>query len=111
MSNQLEIPPAVREQVEDRDQGTCRMCGSWTGEQGALHHVKYRSEGGLHVVENLVTVHWMYWPRCHERAHSNKGLWQPILLEVVKHPGISAFQLRRWASGSRAVGRCRPGAE
>lgn len=62
----------------------------------ALHHIVYRSEGGRNVVENLITVHWMYAPRCHEVIHSNKRLWQPILLVVAQHDGINARQLLRW---------------
>jgi hypothetical protein len=72
------------------------MCGAFVPEP-AIHHIAYRSEGGKHVVDNLVTLHWMYWPRCHEVAHSNKRLWQPLLLAVVKHDGINARQLLRWA--------------
>lgn len=90
------VPARVRRQVAERDNGLCRVCGSWGGENLALHHIRYRSEGGLHVVENLVSVHWMYAPRCHEVAHANKGLWQPLLLRVALTPGVTALQLRRW---------------
>lgn len=90
------IPARVRAEAFARDNGNCRVCGA-TVEHPALHHITYRSEGGLHVVENLVTVHWMFWPRCHELVHSNKKLWQPVLLEVVKHDGLNARQLLRWA--------------
>lgn len=62
-----------------------------------MHHIEYRSEGGLNVATNLVTVHWMYDPRCHELVHSLKRLWQPILLVVVQHNGVNARQLLRWA--------------
>lgn len=99
----MDIPPVVRREVLERDRGICRVCGSHTGEQGALHHVVYRSEGGAHLASNLVTVHWMFAPRCHELVHQNKRLWQPILLEVVKHDGLTAFQVRRWTV--RANGR------
>lgn len=97
MKGQDEIPTKVRAAVVERDQGTCRVCGSSTGESGALHHIVYRSEGGLHVVENLITVHWMYWPRCHERVHSRKALWQPVLLTAVGMDGVNGLQLLRWA--------------
>lgn len=102
----LDIPAAVRAEVMERDQSLCRMCGAYA-EHPALHHVRYRSEGGLHVVENLVTVHWMYAPRCHERAHDNKGLWQPLLLQVAMTPGVTAFQALRWqrASAAGSTGR------
>jgi hypothetical protein len=88
------VPAAVRAAVLERDGHSCRVCGSYAKEP-AVHHISYRSEGGLHVVENLVTVHWMYEPRCHERAHADKGLWQPLLAEVVKHDGMTAMGLLR----------------
>jgi len=90
------VPPAVRKAVLERDGGNCRVCGA-TVENPALHHIEYLSEGGKNVAENLITVHWMFWPRCHEVVHSNKRLWQPILKIVVKHDGINARQLLRWA--------------
>jgi hypothetical protein len=89
------IPARVREEVYERDGGVCRMCGSY-GESLALHHVRYRSEGGLHVAANLVSVHWMYAPRCHEVAHGMKPRWQPILLYVARTPGVTALQVARW---------------
>lgn len=94
-----DIPARVREEVWDRDQGLCRVCGAWGGDSLAIHHIEYRSEGGLHVLTNLVSVHWMYAPRCHEVVHSNKRLWQPILLQVAQQPGVTALQVRRWLAG------------
>lgn len=99
----LAIPQRVREEVRERDGGVCRVCGSY-GESLALHHIRYRSEGGLHVPENLVSVHWMYAPRCHEVVHANKRLWQPLLLEVAVTPGVTALALRRWRDGGRPRG-------
>ena len=90
-----EIPARVRAEVYERDGGVCRVCGSY-GESLALHHIRYRSEGGLHVPDNLVSVHWMYAPRCHELVHGNKRVWQPLLLEVAVTPGVTALQVRRW---------------
>lgn len=77
------------------------MCGGFVGDEGCLHHIRYRSEGGLHVPENLVTLHWMYWPRCHERAHAEKRVYQPLLLQVVQRPGVTALQLLRWQRSPR----------
>jgi len=91
----LAIPSSVRTEVNERDGKLCRVCGAHV-EEPALHHVRYRSEGGLHVPENLVTVHWMYAPRCHEMMHANKGRWQPVLLYVARTPGVTAFQVARW---------------
>jgi hypothetical protein len=98
----LAIPSSVRAEVQERDGGLCRMCGSW-GESLALHHILYRSQGGLHVPENLVSVHWMYAPRCHEVVHGNKGIWQPILLRVALTPGVTALALRRHDVGRPAA--------
>lgn len=91
-----EVPASVRREVADRDGGACRVCGQTPG-VSALHHIDYRSQGGLHVPANLITVCWFYGAACHDRVHSSKQLWQPILHEVVKHSGINALQLKRWA--------------
>lgn len=98
----LQIPTRLRSEVRDRDQDLCRVCGAHA-EHPALHHIEYRSEGGLHVIENIVTVHWMYAPRCHERMHAEKRRWQPILRYVARTPGVTAFQVARWLrAGSMA---------
>lgn len=98
----LAIPARLRSEVRDRDGGLCRVCGAYA-RHPALHHVLYRSEGGLHVIENLVTVHWMYQPQCHEMVHANKRKFQPILLEVARTPGVTALQLLRWKAAERAL--------
>lgn len=86
----------VREQVLERDNGCCRVCGRWV-ESPALHHIVYRSQGGPNTVDNLVTVGWAPWHDCHlPVVHANKRLWQPILQVVVAHPGVTALQVRRW---------------
>lgn len=95
------IPPALRAEVLERDGHCCRVCGAWA-ENPALHHIEYRSEGGLHVIENLVTVHWMYDPRCHEVMHDNKRRWQPILQAIAMQPGVTAFQYARWVREQRS---------
>lgn len=87
----------VREEVIERDGSCCRVCGRYV-ETPALHHIRYRSEGGLDVPENLIVVGWMPWHDCHLNvAHANKRLWQPLLLEVARTPGVTALALRRWA--------------
>ncbi|MEO6157152.1 MAG: HNH endonuclease signature motif containing protein [Ilumatobacteraceae bacterium] len=90
-----QIPPALRAEVLARDGGVCRFCGA-VPESPAMHHVRYRSEGGLNVLENLITVHWMFAPRCHEKIHANKGRWQEIGLYVAKNPGLTMLQVERW---------------
>ncbi len=86
-----DIPSSIRLAVHERDQGTCRLCGSFATAPH-LHHVQYRSQGGRHVVENLVTLHF----GCHDVVHSDKGLWQPILMACVAR-GVNGYQLLRWA--------------
>lgn len=91
----LSVPDSVRAEVMERDGNICRFCGGYV-EHPALHHIRYRSEGGRNVPENLISLHWMYAPRCHEKIHSLKRLWQPLGLQVVKTPGVTMLQLERW---------------
>ena len=49
-----EIKPKVREEVEKRDFHCCVFCGS-TNARGEAHIVR-RSQGGLGIPENIVTV-------------------------------------------------------
>jgi hypothetical protein len=95
-----QIPEALRYEVLDRDKSTCRFCGRFT-DAPALHHIRYRSEGGLNHADNLITVHWMYAPRCHERIHDRKRVWQPIGLYVATRPGLTMLQVARWQIAKR----------
>ncbi len=107
-SETLAIPGALRVAVDERDQLHCRVCGRHMGAARALHHILYggsrQGMGGRreHDLANLITVCWMYGPTpgkpsCHDLVHSNKTLWQPLLLQVIATPGVTAFQLRRWS--------------
>ncbi|MGZ4745639.1 MAG: HNH endonuclease [Oryzihumus sp.] len=94
----LLTPTAVRQATIARDGGSCRLCGAFQGPRGCRHHIIYRSQGGLDVVENLVTLGWLPGSCCcHQRAHS-EPVWRDLLLEVVKpeNQGATALQLRRW---------------
>jgi hypothetical protein len=111
----LSIPTSVRDAVDERDKGHCRMCGRFLGERRAHHHVIYggddRGMGGRrrHVVDEIVTICWLPWDGgCHDRAHSDKHRWQGLLLEAARRPGVTAFQLERWR---RARLRRNPGQE
>ena len=55
----------------------------------------------VHTVEEIVTVCWMWGGNCHDRVHREKLLWQPLLLEVVHRPGLTAMQLMRWRTAKR----------
>ena len=50
------ITPAVKREVMERDGGLCIVCGE------PVSHVIRRSQGGLGVVQNIVTHCW----RCHQ---------------------------------------------
>lgn len=71
------ISPQLRRQVQERDRSQCRMCRSTVSE---LHHVIYRSEGGENLAGNLISL-CRY---CHERVHSNKGVFQSILVDILE---------------------------
>ena len=90
------VPSEVREYVLERDGSCCRVCGRYVVEP-ALHHIRYRSEGGLDVPSNLVTIGWLPGHDCHLAVvHRDKRLWQPILLAIVDAGGTTALQWRRW---------------
>ena len=90
-----DVPATVRAEVVERDGSCCRMCGQWV-RYPALHHIDYRSQGGLHVPSNLVVLGWLPGHDCHlPVAHANKRLWQPLLQTCALTPGVTAFALRR----------------
>lgn len=98
----LAIPQRMRVEVDERDQGFCRVCGQFAGERRALHHIVYGGDaagmGGrrLHSPDNLITVGWLFEHDCHSVVHSNKRLWVPLLQKAVATPGTTALQLMRW---------------
>jgi len=62
------IPAAVRRAVLDRDNRQCQVCGTAGDNRLQLHHWwHFRSAGGGHDPENLVTVCF----RCHEAIHAH----------------------------------------
>lgn len=62
------IPPGVKLAVYRRDRERCVLCGSIYGQPNA--HVVRRSQGGLGVEENLVTL----CPECHRAFDEGTGL-------------------------------------
>lgn len=87
----------VRRAVDARDQRTCRWCGI-QGVPIHRHHVRYRSQGGVDDVDNLLTLCGPH----HSEAHSDKRRWQPVLLHV-----LAAGQEGRWLTVPEAEAELR----
>jgi 5-methylcytosine-specific restriction endonuclease McrA len=69
------VTPALREVVLERDNHQCVSCGTAGENRLQLHHLVFRSQGGGHNEENLVTLCF----ECHEDVH--RTLLQLALLE------------------------------
>lgn len=91
------VPTEVRDLVVERDGSCCRACGRYV-EYPALHHIVFRSQGGLDVPSNLITIGWMPGHDCHLTvAHGVQArMWREIFLAIAERPGITALQVRRW---------------
>ncbi len=59
------IPPATRRAVLIRDRGRCQVPGCRCKQHLALHHIRFRSQGGNHHPDNLVTLCWAH----HDMLH------------------------------------------
>lgn len=92
------VPSSVREYVLERDSSSCRICGKYV-ETPALHHIVFRSQGGLDIPSNLITIGWLPFHDCHLKyAHGSEArTWRPILLAIADTPSINALQARRWS--------------
>lgn len=66
----LAIPREVKEAVYKRDKGVCVLCGSFMGEPVA--HVVRRSQGGLGIERNIVTL----CHQCHRAYDEGTNLWR-----------------------------------
>ena len=73
-----DIPVKTRELVFARFKNMCAYCGRCTNDL-APHHIKYRSEGVDHSLNNLVLLCGEH----HDMVHSNKNKWQPMLKEYI----------------------------
>lgn len=71
------MPAGLRDEVIAADGKKCRMCRS--RQDLHVHHVLYRSQGGEHIRENLLTLCMS----CHDIVHSNKRLYQPACLALL----------------------------
>lgn len=90
------VPSEVRDLVIDRDASCCRVCGRYV-EYPHLHHVLFRSQGGLDTPSNLVTIGGSFGHDCHLTiAHGRESLtWRRYLLQAIDNPGVTAVALRR----------------
>lgn len=61
-----DISADTRKLVLTRDNYRCRCCGDEDLQSLTLHHVLYRSQGGGHSPDNLVTICW----NCHRKVHA-----------------------------------------
>ena len=74
------IPPKVREQVEERDGHVCVFCHS-PNARGEAHYIR-RSQGGLGIPENLLTLCRMHHRYLDEGP--NKEYYQEKAREYLK---------------------------
>lgn len=105
------VPSKVRDHVIERDASCCRICGQYV-EHPALHHIRFRSQGGLDIPSNLVVVGWQPGHDCHlQIAHgANARYWRDVLLEIAEHPELTGLQVTRWrAAAGEPVPRRGPG--
>lgn len=61
------LDPELRQQVFDRDHGTCTLCGERLHGAWECHHRQLRSRGGLDIISNLVALDFA----CHRRIHGH----------------------------------------
>ena len=78
-NKKISVKKEIYQKVYERDNGICRLCGKQNIE---LHHIRYRSERKDLINDEKNCI--MLCTECHQKVHSNKHYWQPILLEMVK---------------------------
>lgn len=75
------IPKEVAYAVLERDNNQCQVCGTGGENRLQLHHWRsFRSHGGSHTQDNLVTLCF----RCHEKVHLH--VVDVVVIEV--SPGV-----------------------
>lgn len=70
MTKATATPANVKKAVDIRDGGRCVLCGSPYGDPVA--HVIRRSQGGLGIEQNIVTL----CPACHRAYDEGANLWR-----------------------------------
>ena len=73
------IPPAIRKAVYERDDFTCRDCGTKgipgrTKDSIQAYHIVAVREGGEHTLENLITVCYT----CRKRRDEERRKARPV---------------------------------
>lgn len=81
-SKACEIPQKVKEIVWNRDSQSCIYCGKWVPKTCANAHFIKRSQGGLGIEENIVTL----CPECHyQEDHGlNTQLYEDYIENYLK---------------------------
>ena len=85
--NKIKVSHETYMKVYNRDNGMCQMnniseCEGWL----ELHHILYKSQRKDLIDEPTNCI--MLCKKHHELAHSNKKLYQPMLLEMMKNKTI-----------------------
>lgn len=84
--DQQNIPEDVRQEVLERDNGQCQIDGDNTVE---LHHVQYRSQGGEHTSDNILSVS----PERHREIHEGE-------IEIIEfEPNLDQLTVARRETG------------
>lgn len=71
------IPPIIRREVEKKYKNKCAKCSS--KDKLHIHHIVKYSDGGLHVVENLMLL----CAGCHAKAHKKDSVYK-LLKKIAK---------------------------
>ncbi len=68
-----EIKKGLARKVIERDSQLCQLCGAQGND---IHHIIYKSHGGLDKEENLILL----CRTCHAKAHSSDRVYREVLL-------------------------------
>jgi len=90
-----DIPPALRRQVQVRDQGACRVPWCRSSRNIDQHHLVPRSEGGEHTLENIISL-----CESHHLAHHEGSL---LIEGTASNPTFTRRAHNSFAIAERAV--------
>ena len=92
------IPRRVKERVYTRDNGKCVLCGRWAEPSWACAHFIRRSQGGLGIEENILTL----CPACHrdfDEGPDRKaltGILETYLSSIYDNWSKEDLRYRKW---------------